>query len=319
MEWQQVVLVFVALFAILCTTRWVGIGQTKENFWSIVLALLAVSLYNAEYVVALTIVCIASLLVALYFFIIEVKRINEQKNRDAFAELIDYCAQEIADTMPRVEDYRKQVYHLSPTEFRKCYRRYCAYLLEKDGWEVKVCDEHTNEKVVDLYATDEWGRLWLVKCEPTQQLTDEMIRDAIERVVYERSKDKKLFFSRFYCPNISEQHAYWLDSRGVDTIIADYDNKYPCVKCIAASGLYYMPQHRDYDAIAFSIHRGDRHCYDEAEAERLGFNGDVFEWSVFVCLPIRLFLSHLFDKFWHKTYACNSKGYIGFCGLVIIC
>ena len=53
------------------------------------------------------------------------------------------------------------------------------------------------------------------------------------------------------------------------------DNEYPCVKCIAASGLYYTPYHRDYDALAFSIHRGDRHCYDEAEAERLGFIGAV--------------------------------------------
>lgn len=66
-----------------------------------------------------------------------------------------------------------------------------------------------------------------------------------------------------------------LQSKGIWIHIKNYDNKYPCVKCIATSGLYYVPQHRDYDAIAFSIHRGDRHCYDEAEAERLGFREAV--------------------------------------------
>ncbi|MDE7317811.1 MAG: hypothetical protein K2N12_08805 [Helicobacter sp.] len=66
-----------------------------------------------------------------------------------------------------------------------------------------------------------------------------------------------------------------LKSKGIWIHIKNYDNKYPCVKCIATSGLYYVPQHRDYDAIAFSVHRGDRHCYDEAEAEKLGFREAV--------------------------------------------
>lgn len=171
---------------------------------------------------------------------------------------------------------------LSKTELGKRYERYCGYLLEKDGWEVEYSGivRGLKDGGIDLRAFCE-GRMIAAQCkfwERKRKIRSNTISQFIGDLDREMGEHPNLQVIGLFCcknDNFDTGCKERLESKGIWIHIKDYDNKYPCVKCIAASGLYYVPQHRDYDAIAFSIHRGDRHCYDEAEAEKLGFRGAV--------------------------------------------
>lgn len=171
---------------------------------------------------------------------------------------------------------------LSKAELGKRYERYCGYLLEKDGWEVEYSGivRGLKDGGIDLRAFRE-GRMIAAQCkfwERKRKIRSNTISQFIGDLDREIDEHPNLQVIGLFCcknDNFDTGCKERLQSKGIWIHIKNYDNKYPCVKCIAASGLYYVPQHRDYDAIAFSIHRGDRHCYDEAEAEKLGFREAV--------------------------------------------
>lgn len=175
-----------------------------------------------------------------------------------------------------VSDYRKAYYRLSYNkEHEKRYKRYCGYLLATNGWEVEYSGIvlGNKDKGIDLRGFQE-GRMKFAQCNYSGIVTHKMAQHFISCLEIEQKMNTNLqVIGVFFCKEnkFEEGCRERLEKKGISIQVQDYNNEYPCVKCILASKLYYTPYHAEYDTIRFSIQRGDRHCYDERLAETLGF------------------------------------------------
>ena len=176
-----------------------------------------------------------------------------------------------------VSDYRRAYYNrLSNKELGKRYERYCGYLLAINGWEVEYSGIvlGNKDKGIDLRALKE-GRMKVAQCKFwSGRITNATVSQFIGDLEREQDENANLqVIGVFFCKEnkFEEGCKERLEKKGISVQIQDYNNEYPCVKCIFASKLYYTPYHAEYDTIRFSIQRGDRHCYDEQLAETLGF------------------------------------------------
>lgn len=176
-----------------------------------------------------------------------------------------------------VSEYRRAYYdRLSNKELGKRYERYCGYLLACNGWDVEYSGIvlGNKDKGIDLRAFKE-GRMKVAQCKFwSGRITNATVSQFIGDLEREQDENANLQVSGvFFCKEnkFEEGCKERLEKKGISVQIQDYNNEYPCVKCILASKLYYTPYHAEYDTIRFSIQRGDRHCYDERLAETLGF------------------------------------------------
>lgn len=197
----------------------------------------------------------------------EIKEAIATMKRNAPVEHVEYS----------VSDYRRTYYNrLSNKERGKRYERYCGYLLAINGWEVEYSGIvlGNKDKGIDLRAFQE-GRMKVAQCKFwSGRITNATVSQFIGDLGREQDENANLqVIGVFFCKEnkFEEGCRERLEKKGISIQVQDYNNEYPCVKCILASKLYYTPYHAEYDTIRFSIQRGDRHCYDERLAETLGF------------------------------------------------
>ncbi len=197
----------------------------------------------------------------------EIREAIATMKRNAPVERVEYS----------VSDYRRAYYNrLSNKERGNRYERYCGYLLAINGWEVEYSGIvlGNKDKGIDLRAFKE-GRMKVAQCKFwSGRITNATVSQFIGDLEREQEENANLqVIGVFFCKEnkFEEGCKERLEKKGISVQIQDYNNEYPCVKCILASKLYYTPYHAEYDTIRFSIQRGDRHCYDEQLAETLGF------------------------------------------------
>lgn len=197
----------------------------------------------------------------------EIKEAIAIMKRNAPVEHVEYS----------VSDYRRAYYsQLSNKERGNRYERYCGYLLAINGWEVEYSGIvlGNKDKGIDLRAFQE-GRMKVAQCKFwSGRIRNATVSQFIGDLEREQDENANLqVIGVFFCKEdkFEEGCKERLEKKGISVQVQDYNNEYPCVKCILASKLYYTPYHAEYDTIRFSIQRGDRHCYDEQLAETLGF------------------------------------------------